>query len=129
MAPRADGRAPRSTNDVHPGSLYELKWPKFAEAGRGWKNRRVHVRKRVTVHGRVQGVFFRDSTRERADAHGVSGWARNMPDGSVQAVLEGEPDAVQRVVRFLRTGPPQANVDRVDVDEEEPEGLSGFSIR
>lgn len=87
------------------------------------------VRRRVTVHGRVQGVFFRDSTRERADAHGVSGWARNMPDGSVEAVIEGDPEAVQRVVRFLQTGPPQAEVDRVDVEEEEPEGLSGFSIR
>lgn len=87
------------------------------------------IRRRVKVHGRVQGVFFRDSTRERANSHGVSGWARNMPDGSVEAVLEGEPEAVQRVVRFLRTGPPQAEVDRVDVDEEEPEGLRGFWIR
>jgi acylphosphatase len=87
------------------------------------------IRRRVTVHGRVQGVFFRDSTRERAAAHGVSGWARNMPDGSVEAVLEGEPEAVQRVPRFLQTGPPHANVKRVDVDEEEPEGLCGFSVR
>lgn len=87
------------------------------------------IRRRVTVHGRVQGVFFRDSTRERADAHGVSGWARNMPDGSVEAVLEGEPEAVEPVVRFLQTGPAHADVDRVEVDEEEPEGLSGFSVR
>ena len=87
------------------------------------------IRRRVKVNGRVQGVFFRDSTRERATAHGVNGWARNMPDGSVEAVLEGDPEAVQRVVRFLQTGPPQAEVERVDVDEEEPEGLSGFSIR
>src|SRR5436305_12611419 len=62
------------------------------------------IRRRVTVHGQVQGVFFRDSTRERADAHGVNGWARNMPDGSVEAVLEGDPEAVERVVRFLQTG-------------------------
>lgn len=87
------------------------------------------IRRRVKVHGRVQGVFFRDSTRERANAHGVSGWARNMPDGSVEAVLEGEAEAVQRVVRFLETGPAHAHVDQVDVDEEEPEGLRGFSIR
>jgi acylphosphatase len=74
-------------------------------------------------------VFFRDSTRERANSHGVSGWARNMQDGSVEAVLEGEPEAVERVVRFLHTGPSQADVDRIDVDDEEPEGLTGFSIR
>ncbi|HZO78042.1 MAG TPA: acylphosphatase [Solirubrobacteraceae bacterium] len=87
------------------------------------------IRRRVKVYGRVQGVFFRDSTRERANAHGVSGWARNMRDGSVEAVLEGEPDAVERVVRFLHTGPSHADVDRIDVDDEEPEGLTGFSIR
>ena len=87
------------------------------------------IRRRVKVYGRVQGVFFRDSTRERANSDGVSGWARNMRDGSVEAVLEGEPEAVQRVVRFLHTGPSQANVDRIDVDDEEPEGLTGFSIR
>jgi acylphosphatase len=52
-----------------------------------------------------------------------------MPDGSVEAVLEGEPEAVERVVRFLQTGPPHADVERIDVGEEEPEGESGFSIR
>ena len=87
------------------------------------------IRRRVKVHGRVQGVFFRDSTRERAQAHGVAGWARNLPDGSVEAVLEGEPEAVERVVRFLQTGPAHADVDDVEVEEESPEGLSGFSIR
>ena len=86
------------------------------------------VRRRVTVHGRVQGVFFRDSTRERANSHGVNGWARNMPDGSVEAVLEGEPEAVDRVVRFLRSGPRHADVEWIDVEDEEPEGLRGFSI-
>ena len=86
------------------------------------------VRKRVTVHGRVQGVFFRDSARERAEAHGVAGWARNMPDGSVEAVLEGEPEAVERVVRFLQSGPSHADVERVEVEDEDPEGLSGFSV-
>lgn len=87
------------------------------------------IRRRVKVYGRVQGVFFRDSTRDRAIAHGVSGWARNVRDGSVEAVLEGEPEAVECVVRFLHTGPSQADVDRIDVDDEEPEGLTGFSIR
>ena len=87
------------------------------------------VRRRVIVHGSVQGVFFRDSTRERARAHGVAGWVRNRGDGAVEAVLEGPLDAVDRVARFLETGPRQARVERVEVQDEEPEGLNGFSIR
>jgi acylphosphatase len=87
------------------------------------------IRRRVIVHGRVQGVFFRDSARERARAHGVAGWVCNRPDGAVEAVLEGSPDAVERVLRFLRSGPRQASVDDVEVHEEEPEGLSEFSVR
>jgi acylphosphatase len=87
------------------------------------------IRRRAIVHGRVQGVFFRDSTRERANAHGVSGWVSNRSDGAVEAVLEGSPDAVQRLLRFLETGPPSASVDHVDVSDEEPEGISGFSVR
>jgi acylphosphatase len=85
--------------------------------------------RRIVVHGRVQGVFFRDSTRQRASAAGVAGWVCNRADGAVEAVLEGPPDAVQSVLAFLRDGPPQAHVDRVEVDEQEPEGLSGFSVR
>lgn len=88
-----------------------------------------NVRRRVTAHGRVQGVFFRDSVRERADAHGISGWVRNREDGAVEAVLEGRPEAVERVLRFLQTGPPRASVERVEVEEESPEGLSGFEVR
>ena len=87
------------------------------------------ARRRVVVRGRVQGVFFRDSVRERARAHGVAGWVANRRDGTVEAVLEGEPEAVGRVMRFMRTGPPRAEVERVDVSEEGPEGLSGFSVR
>ena len=86
------------------------------------------VRRRVVVHGRVQGVFFRDSARGRARAHGVSGWIVNRPDGSVEAVLEGELENVERVMRFLETGPPSAAVERVEVSEELPEGLTGFSV-
>ncbi|MFL5824118.1 MAG: acylphosphatase [Solirubrobacteraceae bacterium] len=87
------------------------------------------IRCRAVVHGRVQGVFFRDSARERARAHGVSGWACNRSDGAVEAVLEGPREAVDRVLRFLETGPPRAAVERVEVNEEKPEGLSGFEIR
>jgi acylphosphatase len=87
------------------------------------------VRRRVIVRGRVQGVFFRDSTRERARAHGVSGWVCNRDDGAVEAVLEGSPEAVDCVVRFVETGPPHASVEHVDVEDERPEGLSGFEVR
>jgi acylphosphatase len=87
------------------------------------------IRRRVVVQGRVQGVFFRDSVRERARAHGVAGWICNRSDGAVEAVLEGRPDNVERVVRFVKVGPRQANVEQVELTEEEPEGLSGFEIR
>jgi len=87
------------------------------------------VRRRVTVSGRVQGVFFRDSARERARAHGVAGWILNRRDGAVEAVLEGPPEAVERVLRFMRTGPRQATVEQIEVTDEDPEGLSGFEIR
>jgi acylphosphatase len=87
------------------------------------------IRRRVVVHGRVQGVFFRDCTRRRATANGVAGWVTNRSDGAVEAVLEGPPDAVDGVVRFMQGGPPHAHVDRVEVSEEEPEGSSGFSVR
>ncbi len=87
------------------------------------------VRKRVVAHGRVQGVFFRDSVRERARAHGVSGWVCNRSDGAVEGVLEGPREAVDRVVRFFETGPSQARVEETTVDEEKPEGIRGFEIR
>jgi acylphosphatase len=87
------------------------------------------VRRRAVVQGSVQGVFFRDSTRERARAHGVSGWVCNRSDGALEAVLEGPAESVDRVLRFLQTGPPQAQVENVEISEEEPEGLSGFEVR
>jgi acylphosphatase len=85
-------------------------------------------RKRVVAHGFVQGVFFRDTVRRRAEARGVAGWVRNNRDGTVEAVFEGEPGAVERLVAFMREGPSGSRVDRVDVAEEEPEGLVGFRI-
>jgi acylphosphatase len=87
------------------------------------------VRRRIVVRGRVQGVFFRDSMRERARAHGVAGWVCNRSDGAVEAVLEGPREAVERVLRFAETGPPRAQVADVQVSEEEPKGVSGFEIR
>ncbi len=86
-------------------------------------------RRRVVVQGHVQGVFFRETTRRRALAADVSGWVRNMPDGSVEAVFEGEREAVDRLVAFAQEGPRGARVDWVDVVSEEPEGLRGFDVR
>jgi acylphosphatase len=87
------------------------------------------IRRRVVVSGFVQGVFFRDSLRHRAVTAGVSGWARNTRDGRVEAVFEGDVSAVEQLVDLSRQGPRGANVDRVEVFPEEPEGLTGFQIR
>ena len=81
------------------------------------------------VRGRVQGVFFRDTTRRRAEAAGVAGWVRNRPDGAVEAVFEGDPAAVKELVEFARRGPSRAEVDSAEVTEEDSEGLSGFDVR
>jgi acylphosphatase len=84
------------------------------------------VRRRIRAHGRVQGVFFRDSVRRAAEAAHVAGWARNRADGTVEVVLEGPEDAVERLVELCRSGPGHAEVTRLDVDREEPEGITGF---
>lgn len=86
------------------------------------------TRRRVVVSGRVQGVFFRDSVRRRAEAAGVSGWVRNTPDGTVEAVFEGDPAPVDELVDYCRRGPSRAEVASVEVTEEEPEGLTGFRV-
>jgi acylphosphatase len=86
------------------------------------------IRRRVVVSGRVQGVYFRDATRRRAIAAGVDGWVRNRPDGTVEALLEGLPEAVDRLVAFCHSGPPAARVDRVQVEEQEPGDLRGFTV-
>jgi acylphosphatase len=83
----------------------------------------------VVVHGSVQGVFFRDTARRLARQRGVAGWIRNNWDGTVEAVFEGEPEAVEALVAFCREGPRGADVERVDVNDEEPEGLRGFDVR
>jgi acylphosphatase len=87
------------------------------------------VRRRVRAHGRVQGVFFRDSVRRAALAAGVAGWAANRPDGTVEVVLEGSAETVERLVELCRAGPGHAEVSRLDVADEPVEGLEGFGIR
>ena len=87
------------------------------------------VRYRVLISGRVQGVFFRNSCRQVAEQHGVHGWVRNLPDGSVEAVFEGPAAAVGQLVDWSRRGPRSAVVTGIRVEAEPPEGISGFQIR
>ena len=86
-------------------------------------------RAEVTVHGMVQGVFFRVETRDRARSLGLSGWVTNAPDGTVRAAFEGDDERVESMVQWCRRGPSGASVDEVDVSWPEPEGEQGFSIR
>ena len=87
------------------------------------------IRRRLIVHGYVQGVGFRYWLARSAESRSVAGSARNLPDGTVEVVLEGEPDAVARLVDYVREGPRRAEVASVEVVEEEPEGLAGFETR
>lgn len=87
------------------------------------------VARRVVVSGRVQGVWFRESCRREADAAGVHGWVRNNPDGTVEALLEGDERAVRRVIDWMHIGPPLARVTAVDVSEQHPSGVRGFTVR
>jgi acylphosphatase len=86
------------------------------------------IRRRVIAHGRVQGVFFRDTVRREADARGVTGWAANRDDGTVEAAFEGDREAVEALLVLCREGPGHAEVERLEVFEENPEGIRGFDI-
>jgi acylphosphatase len=87
------------------------------------------VARHGVVAGRVQGVWFRDSVRRIAEAHGVRGWARNLRDGTVEVWAEGTPDAVQAVLDYCREGPPRAVVEGVRVEEVGPAWLDRFDVR
>jgi acylphosphatase len=86
-------------------------------------------RVRVLVRGRVQGVFFRAETRARAESLGLSGSVRNLPDGTVEAVLEGDSERVESMIAWCRRGPEGASVEDVQVSSEEPMGERGFDVR
>jgi acylphosphatase len=83
----------------------------------------------VLVSGIVQGVFYRSWTEETAKALGLKGWVRNLPDGRVEALFEGEKSQVEKMLRFCRKGPPHARVENVDVRKERPSGFEGFQVR
>jgi acylphosphatase len=85
-------------------------------------------RSHILIYGFVQGVGFRFAVQRAASSRGVSGWVRNRPDGAVEAVFEGEPENVDALVDFCRHGPRGAEVERVEVEEELPEGLGGFRV-
>lgn len=87
------------------------------------------TRAHVVVRGRVQGVFFRAEARDRAASLGLGGWVCNNPDGTLEAVFEGERERVQSLVDWCRRGPALAEVENVDVAWEEPQGDSRFAVR
>jgi acylphosphatase len=87
------------------------------------------VRRRLVVQGRVQGVWFRESARRRAEELGVAGWVRNTPEGTVEAELEGDAEDVAVLVSWFERGPSQARVDRIEIEERAPVGERGFAVR
>jgi acylphosphatase len=87
------------------------------------------TRAHVWVSGRVQGVFFRQETYDRARSRGLGGWVRNLPDGRVEAVFEGDPNTVDEMVRWCHGGTDWSTVEDVEVVREDPEGLEAFEIR
>jgi len=89
----------------------------------------MRVRAHVFISGRVQGVFFRESTKNNAEKLGVSGWVRNLSDGRVEAVFEGEERDVKRMLEWCRTGPKLAKVEKADIIWEAPKGEKGFEIK
>ena len=89
----------------------------------------TRIARHVRVTGRVQGVFFRQSTAEKANEIGVSGWVRNCPDGSVEAHVEGIEPAIRSMIEWMEMGPPAASVVEVDAQPVEPRGLTGFEAR
>jgi len=90
----------------------------------------LNVRAHVLINGRVQGVFFRSETQDEALRKGVTGWVRNLPDGKVEAVFEGEKDKIEALIEYCRRGPPGARVTRVEVKWENYTGeFRSFNIR
>ena len=87
------------------------------------------MRRRVVVHGLVQGVFFRDTCRQEAQRLGVVGWVENAYDGTVVAEFEGSSDAVEAMIAWCRRGPSRAHVERIQVTDRDPEHSSGFHVR
>ena len=89
----------------------------------------MKARAHIFVSGRVQGVFYRDNTRRWASSKGLKGWVRNLPDGRVEALVEGDEDSIETLIRQMRDGPPMARIDNIEVEWEEfKEEFSDFRI-
>jgi len=89
----------------------------------------MKARAHIVVSGRVQGVFFRDHTQRWASSLGLAGWVRNIADGRVEAVAEGEKEKIEDLIGYLKQGPPVARVEDVEVSWEEPKGeFSDFRV-
>jgi acylphosphatase len=117
-------RAEDDTTTADPQQIRS--WITAGEAAHSMTGIRVHV----LISGHVQGVFYRTSTQRQAHACAVKGWVRNLPDGRVEAVIEGDPAAVQRMLAWCRIGPPNAYVTDVDVQEEPYTGeFTSFGVR
>ncbi len=86
-------------------------------------------RAHVFISGKVQGVFFRATTRKEAQKRGVNGWVKNLSDGRVEAVFEGEEDEIQEMIEFCHKGPERANVEDIEVEYEDAGGFEKFEIR
>ncbi len=87
------------------------------------------IRRHVKISGRVQGVFFRDACQRKATEIGVAGWVRNAPDGTVEAIFEGEPGVIEAMCDWCCSGPEQARVEHIDITDEEPQGDTSFEVR
>jgi acylphosphatase len=87
------------------------------------------LRRRFVVSGKVQGVFFREGAKSEAQRLGLTGWATNLPNGSVEVVVEGEPNSLELLGRWLKNGSARATVSNVESSHESPQGIAGFSIR
>ncbi|MEK7449367.1 MAG: acylphosphatase [Planctomycetota bacterium] len=89
-----------------------------------------HIRVQVIISGLVQGVFFRATTEEEAQKRGLVGWVKNRPDGKVEAVLEGPPDEVESMIKWCHQGPPEASVEKVELQRSEATGeFYGFEMK
>lgn len=86
------------------------------------KEQKKMVRAHLRIYGLVQGVFFRSTMKQVANKLGVTGWVRNMPDGSVEAVIEGPEDKVEEIIKWAHRGPPLARVEKVDVEWQRYKG-------
>src|SRR4051794_31539633 len=119
----------RAMTAIVPSFNFETWTNRLGEASSQKSEGSFVIGRKVRVFGRVQGVFFRQWAVNQARALGVSGWVHNAPDGTVEARVIGEEDAVAKMIDGMRQGPSQARVEDLTVEAIEPEDIQGFSVR